>query len=66
MIIFLFFGSSKTMGYGLSSGGGFKTMSFFIKTSLSTRIGECFESFMVAARILVHTLLKPKSAKRGF
>ena len=33
---------------------------------MRTRIGERFEYSMVAARILVYTLLKPKSAKKGF
>ena len=33
---------------------------------LCSRIGECYESFMVAAKILVYTLVKPKSAKYVF
>ena len=33
---------------------------------MRNRIGECYESFMVASKNFVYTLVKPKSAKKGF
>ena len=37
-----------------------------ITMSLCIRIGECYKSFMVGAKILVYTLVKSKSTKTYF
>ena len=33
---------------------------------MAIRVGGCYESLVVAAKILIYTLVKPKSVKKGF
>ena len=38
----------------------------FSEQDMATRIGGCYEFFMVAAKIFVYALVKPKSAEKAF